>query len=51
MQLIRDLAINQDTAVVVVSHDPRLHDMADTVLWMEDGRVGPSHRDAGRHLA
>jgi putative ABC transport system ATP-binding protein len=39
MELLRDLARKQGSAVVVVSHDPRLHDIADHVLWLEDGRL------------
>jgi putative ABC transport system ATP-binding protein len=39
MELLRDLARKQGSAVVVVSHDPRLHDIADRVLWLEDGRL------------
>lgn len=38
MKLLRDLARKQGSAVVVVSHDPRLRDIADRVLWLEDGR-------------
>ena len=39
MELLRDLARREGSAVVVVSHDPRLHDIADRVLWLEDGRL------------
>ena len=39
MELLRDLARKQGSAVVVVSHDPRLRDIADRVLWLEDGRL------------
>jgi len=39
MELLRDLAKREGSGVVVVSHDPRLHDIADRVLWLEDGRI------------
>jgi len=39
MQLLHDLAKNQRRTAVVVSHDARLRDVADTVLWLEDGRL------------
>lgn len=39
MELLRDLAKKEGSAVVVVSHDPRLEDIADHVLWLEDGRI------------
>ena len=41
MQLLHDLAKNQGRTAVVVSHDARLRDVANTVLWLEDGRLGP----------
>jgi putative ABC transport system ATP-binding protein len=39
MQLLRDLTHNQGRTAIVVSHDLRLRDIADTVLWLEDGRL------------
>jgi putative ABC transport system ATP-binding protein len=39
MELLRNLARREGSAVVVVSHDPRLHEIADRVLWLEDGRL------------
>ena len=36
--LLRDIAKVQGRTVVIVSHDPRIIDMADRVLWLEDGR-------------
>ncbi|TAK55786.1 MAG: ABC transporter ATP-binding protein [Dehalococcoidia bacterium] len=41
MQLLHDLAKNQGRTAVVVSHDTRLRDVADTVLWLEDGKLAP----------
>jgi putative ABC transport system ATP-binding protein len=36
--LLRDIAKNQRRAVVIVSHDHRIREVADRVLWLEDGR-------------
>ena len=38
MRLLRALAKDRGTTVVVVSHDERLREIADRVLWLEDGR-------------
>ncbi len=38
MRLLRELAKEQGTTVVIVSHDERLREVADRVLWLEDGR-------------
>jgi len=39
MRLLRQLAKEHDTTVVIVSHDQRLREIADRVLWLEDGRL------------
>jgi putative ABC transport system ATP-binding protein len=36
-RLLRRAASEQDRAVVIVSHDSRLKDIADRTLWLEDG--------------
>jgi len=38
MRLLRGVAKNMGKTVVVVSHDERLKEIADRILWMEDGR-------------
>jgi len=38
MRLLHDVAKRGDRAVIVVSHDQRIREVADRVLWMEDGR-------------
>jgi len=38
MRLLRHIAREQDRSVVIVSHDARIKDIADRVLWLEDGR-------------
>jgi putative ABC transport system ATP-binding protein len=37
-RLLRRLADEDDRSVVIVSHDDRLREVADRVLWLEDGR-------------
>lgn len=39
MTLLRDLAIAEDRAAIVVTHDPRVYSFADRVVHMEDGLV------------
>lgn len=43
MHVLRDVARSDGRAVVVVSHDQRVREVADRVLWLEDGRF----RDIG----
>jgi len=46
--LLRDIAKKQGRTVVIVSHDHRIREMADRVLWLEDGRftdIGRLERD------
>ena len=38
MRLLRELAKEEGTTVVIVSHDQRLREVADRVLWLEDGQ-------------
>jgi putative ABC transport system ATP-binding protein len=37
--ILHDLARDEGVSVVVVTHDPRVEDIADRVLWLEDGRI------------
>ena len=39
MRLLRRLAKEEGTTVVIVSHDQRLREVADRVLWLEDGEL------------
>ena len=39
VSLLRKLAKEQKCSVLMVTHDPRISDMADRILNMEDGRV------------
>ena len=38
MRLLRQIAVEMDKAVVVVSHDHRMREVAHRVVWLEDGR-------------
>jgi putative ABC transport system ATP-binding protein len=37
MRLLRGIAKEQSRSVIIVSHDQRIRDIADRVLWLEDG--------------
>jgi putative ABC transport system ATP-binding protein len=39
MQLLREASLAPDRAVIVVTHDPRIHGFADRIARMEDGRL------------
>jgi len=39
MRLLHDISRDGDRAVVVVSHDQRIREVADRVLWLEDGKI------------
>jgi len=39
MRLLKELAGSGDRAVIAVSHDQRIREVADRVLWLEDGRI------------
>jgi putative ABC transport system ATP-binding protein len=39
VHLLRDLARSRGTAILLVTHDPRILDVADRIVAMEDGRV------------
>ena len=38
MRMLRDIAKDRGRSVVIVSHDERIKDIADRVLWLEDGQ-------------
>jgi putative ABC transport system ATP-binding protein len=39
MMMLHDIARDEKCSVVMVTHDPRVEDIADRVLWIEDGRL------------
>jgi len=40
-QLLRQKALEMNKAVVIVSHDHRIREVADRVFWLEDGHLRP----------
>lgn len=39
MELLRNVAVREDRAVIVVTHDSRVFDFADRIAYMDDGRI------------
>lgn len=39
LDLLREVALSEDRAVIIVTHDNRVFDLADRILTMEDGRI------------
>lgn len=39
MNLVRQLAVDSERAVIVVTHDARIFDFADRIAYMNDGRI------------
>lgn len=39
MDLLRDVAVSEDRACIIVTHDNRIFDLADRILVLEDGRI------------
>ena len=39
MELLSEVAVRPDRAVIVVTHDSRVFELADTIAHMEDGRI------------
>lgn len=37
--LLHDIAKQDNRAVIIVTHDPRIEDIADRVMWLEDGKI------------
>lgn len=47
MELIREVAVQSDRAVIVVTHDSRVYSFADRIASMEDGHIDEVHKGAG----
>jgi putative ABC transport system ATP-binding protein len=43
VRLLRDLAKRQGVPTLLVTHDPRILDVADRIIAMEDGRIVPAN--------
>ena len=39
MMILHDIARDEGRSVILVTHDPRVEDVADRVLWLEDGSL------------
>lgn len=39
MMILHDIARDEDRTILVVTHDPRVEDIADRILWLEDGQL------------
>ena len=39
MDLLRDVAVAEDRACIIVTHDNRIFDLADRILVLEDGCI------------
>ena len=48
MELLSTAAVRADRAVIVVTHDSRVYEFADTIITMENGRVVSIEAGAGR---
>jgi putative ABC transport system ATP-binding protein len=51
VQLLRNLAKSRGVPILLVTHDPRILDIADRVVAMEDGRIvtAEADRNAASH--
>ncbi len=47
MMILHDIARDEGRSVILVTHDPRVEDLADRILWLEDGAL--RDRKAERH--
>jgi putative ABC transport system ATP-binding protein len=48
VMILHDLARDEGRGVLIVTHDPRVEDVADRILWIEDGVLSDRRQDAGR---
>ncbi len=51
MELLAEIAVRPDRSVIVVTHDNRVLDFADTIAHMEDGRITHVEPGAGNERA
>ncbi len=47
MMVLHDIVRDEGRAALIVTHDPRIEEIADRILWLEDGRL--RDRKAERH--
>ena len=51
MELLSEVAVRPELAVIVVTHDSRVFEFADTIAHMEDGRITHVEESAGLRTA
>ena len=51
VELLHDIAKAQHRTIVIVSHDHRIRDVADRVLWLQDGRFEQFEQPDARQSA
>ncbi|HSG29988.1 MAG TPA: ATP-binding cassette domain-containing protein [Thermodesulfobacteriota bacterium] len=39
MMILHDITRDEECAILLVTHDPRVEDIADRILWLEDGKL------------
>ena len=44
--ILHDLARDEGRGVLIVTHDPRVEDVADRILWIEDGVIRDRKQEA-----
>jgi putative ABC transport system ATP-binding protein len=50
MELLAEVSVRPDRAVIVVTHDSRVFEFADTIAHMEDGRITRVEQSAGLRM-
>jgi putative ABC transport system ATP-binding protein len=50
LELLREIAIEGDRAVIIVTHDSRIFEFADTIARMDDGRIVSLERQTSNHV-
>ena len=45
MMILHDIARDEGRSVILVTHDPRVEDIADRILWLEDGAMRDRKED------
>lgn len=45
LMLLHEIAKNEGCGVLIVTHDPRVEELADRILWLEDGKLSDKQYD------
>lgn len=46
MMILHDIARDEGKSVLIVTHDPRVEEVADRILWLEDGAIRDRKRES-----